>query len=98
MIQNLGKVMTILLMQEVREASYAADLAAFHAPSECYRDVERGAVRERRRTRRHAEAVAGAPLRIIRREAWRRGQLQIGAGPVFDRAFGRMYTRHGFPG
>jgi hypothetical protein len=65
---QLGKAVGILLRFE-QETSYCyEDLRAFHAPSECYGDVERGLRRRFRTVRRHACSVAGVKnLRALRK-------------------------------
>lgn len=97
MIRNLGKALSVLILAEVNEQSLHADVSAWGAPSECHDDVRRGEARRQREARKHAEAIARAPLRVILREAKARGRLSLGGGPVYERAFGRIYARHGFP-
>jgi len=93
MIKNLGKAVSILARQEAASHFAFEDLAAFHAPSECYPIVERGERRRARLARRHAEAVAGAPLRVIAKEARKRGSMTIFSGdPKWERAVGKAYT------
>lgn len=96
-IQQLGKALSILIMADVCEVSYHADVSAWGAPSECHDDVRRGEARRYRRARKHAEAVARAPYREILRQARQRGSFNMGGGPQYDRAFGVVYARHGFP-
>lgn len=94
-IRNLGRVLSILLMQEVNRFSLHADASAFSAPSECHDDIERAVAFDRREARRMAEAEARRPLRVILREARRRG-FQL-AGPRYERTFHRVYQLRGFP-
>jgi hypothetical protein len=96
MIRNLGKAISVLILCEVHEVSAHADVDAFGAPGECHRDVSRRAPQRARLARKQAEAIARAPLRVIRREAIKRGSFDFG-GPRWEQAFGRAYSRHGFP-
>lgn len=89
-IQNLGRVLTILAKAEATEHDYHADVDAFDAPGECHSLVAKGAEKRARRARRHAEAVAGRPFRIIAREAKKRG-CPIGS-PTWDRLVGACIT------
>ena len=73
MIRNLGKALTIMAEHEASEEFKHADMSAFGAPSECHQDALRSEPRRRRQARKHAEAVARAPWRVIRREADKRG-------------------------
>ena len=73
MIQNLGEALSILNRANAVEQSYDIDLRAFHAPSECYEVVHRGEAQRLRQARRHAEAIAARPYRVIMREARKRG-------------------------
>ena len=73
-IRNLGKVLTILATADVREAVLHADVDAFGAPSECHALVSRGQDRRMRQARKHAEAIARAPLRVIARQSRQRGR------------------------
>lgn len=73
MIRNLGKVLTIIARAEAEEMDRHADVDAFNAPSECHALVSRGEARRERLARKHAEAVAERPWRIIKREAEQRG-------------------------
>lgn len=76
-IRNLGKVLTILATADVREAVLHADVDAFGAPRECHALVSRGQDRRMRQARKHAEAIARAPLHVIMRQARRRGYSSI---------------------
>lgn len=94
-IRNLGKALTILARAQATEIAYHADVDAWDAPSECHTDVARGEPRRQRRARKHAEAVARAPLRVIARQARRRG-CPIGS-PRFDRLIATVYESFGLP-
>lgn len=99
MITNLGKVITILAMHDVHEISIHEDVDAWHAPSECHRDVSRGEADRWRAIRKHAEAVARRPLRVILREAKRRGGVCLNTNErSYARLFSNLYRRYGFPG
>lgn len=93
MITNLGKALTILATQQAIECDMHSDVSAFGAPSECHGLVARGEGRRARRARKHAEAITRRPLRIIEREAKRRG-CPIGS-PSWDNLVGRLCR---FPG
>lgn len=56
---HLGKAVSILLKFENEVDAMYDDLKAFHAPGECYRDVEKGLAKRFRTYRRHACRVAG---------------------------------------
>lgn len=71
-MRQLGKAVGILLQETQRCAYEYEDLAAFHAPSECYGDVSRGQRRRARQVHRHACHVAGVKnLRLLRRAVLR---------------------------
>lgn len=70
--RQLGKALSILAAADRAEAELHADVDAFGAPGECHALVARGEARRRRQARRHAEAVAGLPLRALMAEARRR--------------------------
>ena len=76
---QLGKAVGILLRHDRMLGDLYEDLRAFHAPSECYGDVERGHARRFRRVRKHACRVAGVKnLAQLRRKV-----LQV--CPTWDR-------------
>jgi hypothetical protein len=58
-MRQLGKAVGILLAFDRLSDAQFEDLHAFHAPSECYGDVEHGLRRRFRTVRRHACHVAG---------------------------------------
>lgn len=58
-MRQLGKAVGILLRFDRECDAMFDDLRAFHAPSECYGDVEHGQRRRFRQVRRHALHVAG---------------------------------------
>jgi len=88
MIRNLGAVLTVLARQEAREADMHADIDAWHAPGECHHLVARREARRERTARKRAEALARRPMRVIRREASRRG-LPL-HGPRWQGLVGRL--------
>ena len=49
-----------------------ADVDACGAPSECHALVSQGQAKRMRRARKHAEAIARAPLRVIARQSRQR--------------------------
>lgn len=73
MIQNLGKALSILCRAEVDEMISHRDIDAWGAPTEFHALVSKGHAKRIRLARRHAEAVAKAPLREIKRQALKRG-------------------------
>lgn len=87
MISNLGKAITILAKAEALELDMHADVEAFYAPSECHDLVARGEIQRARLARKHAEAIANRPYRVIKREAYRRGGVAI---HYMSRAYGRL--------
>lgn len=92
-IQQLGKALSILAQHEVDELIQHDDVDAWGAPSECHRDVSRGEGRRWRRARKHAEAVARAPLRVIEKQAKRRGGFNPSiADPRWQRIVSRLYV------
>jgi hypothetical protein len=77
MIANLGKAISILARAEALEENLHASVSAFGAPSECHDSVSKGEVWRARISRRHAEAIARAPLRVIAKEARDRGGVSL---------------------
>lgn len=71
-IRNLGKVVSILVAASRVEDGLHDDVDAFHAPSECHSLVSKGEAVRLRAARRHAEALARAPYRIILKQLRRR--------------------------
>jgi hypothetical protein len=69
---QLGKALTILLKEVKWEADIAEDLAAFHAPSECYKVAFRGQSGRNRQALRHACHVAGVRNKRLLRKAFRK--------------------------
>lgn len=93
MIRNLSAALTILARAEAAEIFMHADVAAFGAPSECLALVSRGEARRSRRARKHAEAIARRPLRVIKREAQARGGFTPCSGdPRWQGIVGRAYA------
>lgn len=88
-IRNLGRVLTIVARAEAREHFMHADVDAFGAPGECHGLVSRGEKQRLRRARKHAEAEARAPWRVIRQQAGARG-MPMG-GPKWQSFVGRVY-------
>lgn len=91
-VKNLSKALTILARAEAAEHFQHADVDAFHAPSECHVLVSRGEARRQRHARKHAEAVAQAPLRAIKRAAAQRGNMPIGS-PRWQGFVSRVYGK-----
>lgn len=97
MIRNLGKAIGILLRAQLDEDFAHRDVDVMYAPAECHGLVARGEAERLRLARRHAEAVARRPLRIIRREAKRRGLLDLNiTSPRFQRVACRLMYRYPF--
>jgi hypothetical protein len=72
MTRQIGKAVGILMRFDRECDAMFEDLRAFHAPSECYGDVEHGQRRRFRQFRRHACRVAGVRnLAQLRREVLR---------------------------
>lgn len=93
-IQNLGAVLTVLARAEAAEIAAHIDVDAFDAPGECHDLVARGEHVRERIARKRAEALAGAPLRVIKREAQRRGGvLPCSADPAWQAIVGRIIDR-----
>lgn len=69
---DIGKGLTILRREQRAHVERVADLDRFHAPSECYRDVERGEARRARIVRRIVKATTGLRFRVFLREVERR--------------------------
>lgn len=90
MIRNLGRALTILVQQEVAEIELHDDVDAWHAPSECHRDVARYEAQRAREARKHAEAVARRPLRTILREAKARAGFVMKSN---ERSYARLFER-----
>lgn len=81
-MMQLGKAIGILVRAVEHELAMHEDVEAFHAPSECHGLVSRGADKRMRVARKHAEAVAGMPLRSIRRRA---RKIMGGDAPIYRR-------------
>ena len=97
-MKNLGKAVGILILADCVERFMHADVRAWGAPSECHDVVSRGAARRRRQARRHAEAIAQAPLRVIEREVKRRTGVTFHAmSPRCQSWYGRVYEQQGWP-
>lgn len=76
---NLGRAVSIIVKFERQCHEQFDDLEAYYAPSECYRDVERGQRRRFRLVRRRACHAAGVKnLRQLRKAC-------IKAVPTWDR-------------
>ena len=86
MIKNLGAVLQVLAKAEARELDLHADVDAYQAPSECHGLVSQYEGKRRRLARRQAEAMASRPLRVILREAKKRGC------PVNGRVLNRLVS------
>lgn len=69
---NIGAALSKIIIADAYENAMHEAVANFCAPSECHGLVSRGAAQRKRRARRHAEAIARAPMRVIWREAERR--------------------------
>lgn len=94
MTQYLGKALTILARFQTNEQALHDDVDAFGAPSECHGLVGRNEHKRERQARKHAEAVAGMPERVIRRKA-----RKLGFGErAHDRLFAVLDNKYGFPG
>ena len=96
---NLGKALTILAAHECDERFAHADVDAWGAPSECHGLVSKNEGKRERIARKHAEAIAQRPLRIIRREAMRRGGIDP-ADPFSHKWMAfveRVYSARGYP-
>lgn len=91
MIRNLGQVLTIVARSEASEHFRHADVRAFGAPGECHALVARGAKQRQRQARKHAEAEAQAPWRVIKRQAAQRG-LDVGS-PKWQEFVSRIYNK-----
>lgn len=60
---QMGRALTIIARAEASEIVMHEDVSAYHAPSECHRDVSRGEEARRRTARRHAKSVSGLSRR-----------------------------------
>jgi len=103
MIPNLGQVLGIVARHEASElfmhidVDMHKDVDAWGAPSEAHDDVSRGEERRWREVRKHAEAVAQRPWRIIVREAQHRGVVVSNAHPQWQTIVERVYNNQNFP-
>lgn len=65
--QQLGKALTFLVKEYQYDTEIANDLAAFHAPIECYATAYSGRYRRYRMARRRALHAAGVRnMRLLR--------------------------------
>lgn len=83
--RNIGRACTMVLEYAEQRAAEIEDLHAFHAPSECYPLVRKGAVREHRRLRRRVKAVTGLKWvefvrEVDRRTSPRTSYFRLGLG------------------
>jgi hypothetical protein len=97
MIPNLGQVLGIVAHHEASEIFMHNDVDGWGASSEAHDDVSRGEERRWREVRKHAEAVAQRPWRLIVREAQRRGVVVSNAHPQWQTIVGRVYNNQNFP-
>jgi hypothetical protein len=103
MIPNLGQVLGIVARHEASElfmhidVDMHNDFNAWGAPSEAHDELSRGEERRWREVRKHAEAVAQRPWRIIVREARRRGVVVSNAHPQWQTIVERVYNNRNFP-
>jgi hypothetical protein len=103
MIPNLGQVLGIVARHEASElfmhidADMHKDVDAWGAPSEAHDELSRGEERRWREVRKHAEALAQRPWRIIVREAQRRGVVVSNAHPQWQTIVARVYNNENFP-
>ena len=103
MIPNLGQVLGIVARHEASElfmhidVDMHKDVDAWGAPSDAHDDVSRGEEHRWREVRKHAEAVAQRPWRIIVREAQRRGVVVSNVHPQWQTIVERVYHNQNFP-
>lgn len=90
MINNLGRIVTIIARAEAREQDYHADVSAWGAPSECHGAVSKGEAARMRQARKQAEAEARRPWRVIVQEAKRRGIEFHAHNRHYARAVGQL--------
>ena len=64
--RQLGRALTIVAAEYARRMFIDSDLAAFHAPSECYKDAHKGDLRRERIARRKAKSISGLNRRQFR--------------------------------
>ena len=64
-MQQLGKALTIIAQQRAKEDAMHMDVDAFHGGSECHLALMDRESQRRRRARKHAEAVARMPWRVL---------------------------------
>lgn len=92
-IRNLGAVLSVLARAEAAEHFVHADICAFGAPGECHALAQRGEAGRLRLARKQAEALARAPMRAIRAQAIRRGNIDpCSAQPAWLNIVGRTYA------
>jgi hypothetical protein len=84
---QLGKAFSVLVVHHAAEAMIYADLHAYSAPSECYKDVEKGEIERYRLARRKAKATSGLNRRMF--------NLAVKALPTraWDRALNERLAR-----
>lgn len=94
---QLSQALTILARAEASELFAHDEVDAYYAPSECHTLVMRGEAKRWRLTRKRAESAARAPLRVILREAHKRGGLVPCSGdPKWQRFVARVYRNYCF--
>lgn len=92
-IPNVSAAVTLLVRQECAEVFAYKDLSAYHAPSECYMDVDRLNGRRRRVVHRQIHALTGMPYRVFFRRL-RKQYPQLIDGNGWGRMMNRVYWKH----
>lgn len=89
-MKSMGRALTIMARQDVREIVMHEDVSAWGAPSECHQSVSRGEFLRRREARRLAKSVSGLSRAAFNRELARGGGL---GGRVWSSLVSRLYER-----
>lgn len=69
MTRQLGRALSVLAKHFAQQEMIGMDLAAFHAPGECYPLAFRNRDREEREAMRHARSLSGLTRRKFKRVA-----------------------------
>ena len=93
-ISTLGRALTVIARAEAAEVAAHEDVDAMHAPGECHALVARNEAKRLRVARKHAEAIARAPMRVIEAQARQRGGVVLNTSQRhYGRLFAAMFAR-----
>lgn len=89
MSKSMGRALSVMARQEVREIIMHEDVSAWGAPSECHSSVSRGEEIRRRQARRLAKSISGLSRAAFNRELCRSGGY---GGRAWARVVSSLYS------